>query len=543
MKQMQIVKITVIGLLAAWSVPAEASAPSTDDVWTATIERGEATPKRSNKAYAWIPDGCKTVRGVFLTQACMFEAKIVRNPEVRAACTEKHLAIVYAECGIGLRFFSENGATNLVEILRDLSKATGHPELEFAPLITAGHSTAGIFCRNVAYWKPERVAGVIHIMSGNLQGHIEDVTRSLAGVPFLFINGEWEQYGPDGGDLKMGLRSNMGLRTRKATQGDQQQSQSQWICVRQQILARRGKNPDNVMGEVVSRDHTHTRWEPAMFGMVAQFLRSAADLRIPPGDPDGKNVVRCLPVKAEQGWLLDADIKAPKFNPAPYAEFKGEKRYAFWYPDKAMAMKVWEYNQKGWPDPDPTADWPIEKRFAPEANLADLVDSPPAPRLTWVGGDGAWSVEKPAWRDDTGKIVAWNPQAQAIFAGTGGCVRLDGDMACSGLTLGKGYTLAISTNSIKSRASIALDPGSCVDVTLTVKESNGRWGARLYAAGNTTLAGTLTLNGENLKEGTYNIIRASSRSNGEFGKVIAPDGWQAKPVSGSVTLTPIPPAK
>jgi hypothetical protein len=132
------------------------------------------------------------------------------------------------------------------------------------------------------------------------------------------------------------------------------------------------------MGLVVSRDHSHTRWEGAMSGMVAQFIRSAADARIPKGEPDGKTMVKCLPVKAEQGWLLDADIKASKFEPAACAEYKGNKRYALWYPDKAMAMKVWEYNQKGWPDPDPTADWAVEKRYTPEARLSDNVDAPPA---------------------------------------------------------------------------------------------------------------------------------------------------------------------
>ncbi len=506
--------------------------------WTATIERGEAVGKRSNKAHVWIPDGCQRVRGVFLAQPCMFEAKLVRNDEVRKACAEKQLAVVYAECGIGLRFLSEQGAQNMEEIMRDLAKAAGHPELEFAPWITVGHSTCGIFCRNVAYWKPERTAGVVHIMSGNLQAHIEDVTRSLAGVPVLFVNGEWEQFGPEGGDIKMGLRSTMGLRTK----GDQKQGQTQWLCMRQQILARRGKNPDNVMGLVVSRDHSHTQWEPAMNGMVAQFIRSVADLRIPKGDPDGKTVVRCLPVKAEQGWLLDADIKAPKFQPASYADYKGEKRYAFWYPDQAMAMEVWEYNQRGWPDPDPTADWPVEKRYAPEACLADLVDAPPAPVLTWVGGEGVWSLGAASWRDEKGAVVGWNPLAQAVFAGKTGKVRVEGDVACSGLLLGKGYTLVIGTNAVKSRAFIVLESGSSVEMTGLPKEANGRWGARMTAAGNVKIAGTAILTGGDLQAGTYNIIRGGSRCDGGFESAVVPAGWSAKISAGSVTLAPVPPA-
>jgi hypothetical protein len=288
------------------------------------------------------------------------------------------LAVVFAPCGIGLHnFINGKEGENLEAILRDLGKEAKHPELEFAPLITLGHSTGGIFCRNVAYWKPERVAGVVHVMSGNLQARIEDPARSLAGVPILFINGEWEQYGPDTGiQQDMSVRDNPKGEKDKRTGKLLRESQTQWLIMRQQLLNRRGKNPENLMGLIASRNHNHTQWEGAMNGMVAQFIRSASDLRIPKGDPDGKTMVKCAQAKAEQGWLLDADIKAPKHQPAPYNEYQGEKRYALWFPDKAMAMKVWEYNQKGWPDPDPTADWPLEKRYVPNPKLDDKVDTP-----------------------------------------------------------------------------------------------------------------------------------------------------------------------
>jgi len=506
--------------------------------WTATIERPQTNPKRSKEAFVWVPDGCKRVRGVFVTQQTMFEAGITRNAEVRAACADKGIAVVYAPCGIGLTFLTGDGAANLEAILAGLAKATGHPELEFAPLITAGHSTGGIYCRNVAYWKPDRVAGVVHIMSGNLQAHIEDYGRSLAGVPVLFINGEWEQYGPDGGDLKGNLRSNMGLRTRKTDRGEQQQSQTQWLCMRQQILARRARNPENLMGLVVSRDKSHTQWEEAMNGMVAQFIRSVADLRIPKDAPHGKTPVRCMPVKAAQGWLLDADIKSPKSSPVPRSQFKGENRYALWFPDEAMAVRVWQYNQKGWPDPDPTADWPTEKRYTPQTCLQDIVDCPAPPKLTWAGGDGTWNDTTPAWRDEAGKAVKWDPQAQAVFAGPGGRVRADTNIACSGLTLGKGYTLAIGSHAIESRMSVVLEPGSTVEVTLDPQEANDRWGARISAAGYVKLSGTLVLQGTNLKPGAYKVIRASGKNEGEFEKVVPPEAWTAKGSGGSVSLAP-----
>ena len=105
--------------------------------WTVTIERPKTDPKRSNLAFGWIPDGCKVVRGVFITQHTMFEAGMTRNEEIRAACAEKGLAIVYALCGIGSNFITGESGANLEAILAAMAKATNHPELEFAPLITA----------------------------------------------------------------------------------------------------------------------------------------------------------------------------------------------------------------------------------------------------------------------------------------------------------------------------------------------------------------------------------------------------------------------
>jgi hypothetical protein len=355
----------------------------------------------------------------------------------------------------------------------------------------------------------------------------------------LFVNGEWEQYGPDGGDLKGGLRVALGLRDNpngeKGRDGKiLKEGQTQWVMMRQQIIARRLKNEDNVMGLIASRNCNHTTWEGPMNGMVAQFIRSVADLRIPKGDPDGKTVVQCLPVKASQGWLLDADIKAPKFQPAAHADYKGDKRHTLWFPDKAMAMKVWEYNAQGWKDADPTADWPMAMRYTPEPRLQDIVDSPPLVKLTWAGGDGRWATAN--WNNPDGKVIAWDPAQEAVVQGAGGVITAEKAIECSGLTLGAGYTLAIGTHGVDSRANITLEAGSTLEVTLTADEANGRWGARVWAAGNATTGGTLVLKGDNLVAGTYNIIRASGKTTGSFDKVVCPAGWTTDSTGGSIAL-------
>jgi len=256
-------------------------------------------------------------------------------------------------------------------IMSQLAKKTGRLELATVPWITMGHSTGGIFCRNVAFWKTKRVIGVIHIMSGNFQDHIQDKTRSLAGVPFLAINGEFEDCGPAGGDIGRGLRAAYSLHP----DNKKKRNQTQWILIRTQMMARRRKNPDNLMSLVVHRESGHVSWSADMTALTAQFIRSAADARIPKTNSDGKIVVACRKLTAKDGWLSDADLKAPKFKSAPHGQYKGDKILAFWHVDKAMAQAVEKYHNRGWKDVDPTAGQPANKRYTPPKMLQDEIDS------------------------------------------------------------------------------------------------------------------------------------------------------------------------
>jgi hypothetical protein len=238
-------------------------------------------------------------------------------------------------------------------------------------MLTVGHSTGGIFARNVAFWKPHRVIGIIHIKSGNFQDGLWDTSRSIAGVPFLAINGEFEEYGPKGGDLGRGLRSEYSLNA----EDKKKQNQTQWVMIRMQILGRRRKNPDNLMSLVVHRGEGHVSWDGAMSALCAQFVRSTADARLPENPPSGR-VVKCVPLAAEDGWLSDADVKNPKSKTAPYADYQGDKQLALWHLDQAMAKAVDDYHAGKWDHPDPTAGQPVEKRYYPPPILQDTIDDP-----------------------------------------------------------------------------------------------------------------------------------------------------------------------
>ena len=524
---------------------------STEAECLCTLEDGSPAPDRGGKpavgkdgkplSYKMIlllPAGLKLVRGLLIGGETW-----TRNDPVREALAEKGLGLLYSSKNPdGLFSYAVAGSgPRLERDLRVLAEKSGHPEAAFAPFLTIGYSTSGITCRNIAYWNPDRVIGVMHLMSGNLQAHIPDLRASLAGVPFLVVNGECEQYGPDGGELGAGHRALYSLEQ----EDKKKNNQTQWVMVRMQLLERRRRNENNLMGLVVQ--HTlghgkdHTEHDRAIYPLLARFIRSAADARLPKSEPGGKTPVKCLPLSARDGWLSDADLKDPKFPSAPYAEYKGDRTLAFWHLDKAMVEAVTAYhNSKPWAFPDPTKEMPPEQRYwVVDPILRDIVDLPEPPALDWAIGDGAWSDAGGGW-NLAGKPVPWAADRQARFQGQGGTVALAGPMTANGLQLGAGYTLLLGKQRLTCAWHAAVQSGSVLSVTLA-PENKGDQAVRLKVAGNLDLAGALILAAEgDLPEGDYRIVSSGGKFTGGFAKVTPPPGFSAVAKGGVVTLKKTP---
>ncbi len=353
------------------------SLSSASEEWTCTVEaprpdrRGK--PQSPATAYVWIPEGVKVLRGAVVAGKISLERSLCTDPVIREACKEKGLAVIYYEPHLAAVFpYAENNGEELfLSSLEKAAKASGHPELAYVPWLTAGHSTGGIFCRNVAFWKPGRVIGIIHIKSGNFQDHIQDQGGTIAGVPFLAINGEFEEFGPAGGDLRGGKRAAYSLEPKDKSK----YNQTQWVMIRMQMLERRRRNGDNLMSLVVHRGGGHGGWSDELSKIAAQFIKSAADARL---SQDGNRVpgkpVFCTPLTAADGWLTDADIKSPGFEAAPYADYKGDRNFAFWHLDGGLARMINAYHKGPWEHADPTSGLSLEERFRPPKQLQDQVD-------------------------------------------------------------------------------------------------------------------------------------------------------------------------
>jgi hypothetical protein len=256
---------------------------------------------------------------------------VVGHPMIAALATDARFRRVAAAEGLGtmlVRGFTWDTAKNwqvLDEVLDKWAEGSKHPELRGAPVLTSGLSASVLMARLLVYERPERCFGIIHVAGGNLH-HNYPEGKTLSGVPFMAVNGEFESCGPDGG-----IRPHLGFDT-------------QWYLMGEQLLELRRQDPNHLMSLVVIPGRGHTAWNQAL---AALFIRKAAQYRISKEKRDGATPAKCVQLKAEDGWLTDRNVKYPKHEPAPYNEYRGEKGQAFWHLDKEMALAVCQYHKDG----------------------------------------------------------------------------------------------------------------------------------------------------------------------------------------------------
>jgi len=281
--------------------------------WMALIELPPALRwgklQKPKIAGVWIPEGVEQVRGLFWPGRIIIGEKLATDGAVREALRQHQMGVLMMPVSGGFIGGGGQGAQMLEDGLKALGEEAGHPELKHVPFLTLGHSADGLFCRNVGYWKPERTIGVVMVKSGNFHHALEDLDASLKGVPLMHIPGEFEEYGPEGGDMGSGLRSDY---VTEPTEGRiRRKNQTQWGMTRMQMLHRRHKEPESLWTLMVERGGRHTTWSRHSTPMFIQYLHSVVNLRLPKGEWDGKSDLLCKPIKASDGWLYDPDIKEP----------------------------------------------------------------------------------------------------------------------------------------------------------------------------------------------------------------------------------------
>ena len=260
-------------------------------------------------AFLWAPPKCEHLRGMIIAAANVIERRFCDDPIVREEAARDGLAIV---------FFNNDGRKGLYDspdfmtyidtILGQLADKSGYDELRTAPWIPFGHSGNSGFCQAMAQWNPGRTLANI-VVKGKIPGVAKDGSKAaLAGIPTLFVTGEFEEVMPPG-------------KVRNA-----------W-WPRQMELFHEGRAavPDSLMTGLEDRSRGHLAWFPDTSRYAAMFIHKAVEARL---GEDGK----LKPVAFDSGWLADPDGKVPA---APVAKYTGKPSEAFWFFDKEQEQ-AWE---------------------------------------------------------------------------------------------------------------------------------------------------------------------------------------------------------
>ena len=275
-------------------------------------------------AYLWVPEGCKNVKAVMLSQQNMTEEAIYKNPRFQAKMKKLGVAMVWVAPAFNNNWNPASGAQQIFEELMPcLADQSGHAEIAKAPIIPLGHSAQATFPWNFAAWIPNRTLCIISFHGDaprtNLCGYgaanVEwGRNRNIDGIPGLMVEGEYEW----------------------------------WEARVNPALAFRMMYPESCISFLCDTGRGHFDCGDRTADYIAKFIQKSLEQRL---NADGS--LRKLNPK--DGYLAErfhSDMigtdgadkgKAPENanvsrpQPAPYALYKGDKHDAFWYFDKEMA--------------------------------------------------------------------------------------------------------------------------------------------------------------------------------------------------------------
>lgn len=279
--------------------------------WKIDVESVVSTETNAHpQAFLWIPENCKQVKGVILTQHNMIEEGILEQPYFRKVMEELGFAEIWITPTVSITYDVSKGDDKIFEyVLHKLAETSGYSELEYAPVVPIGHSALASYPWNFAAFTPERTLALVSVhgdapqtsLTGSGRPNPEWGNRNIDGIPALFIMGEYEWW-------------------------------EARIAPAYKYIA---KHPESVITLFCDAGHGHFDYSDAMVRYVADYIKKAAKYRLPATMAlDGPS--KLIKVRPQQGWLMDKwrHDTLPQAPSAKYDAFKGERKTASWGFDK-----------------------------------------------------------------------------------------------------------------------------------------------------------------------------------------------------------------
>ncbi len=265
----------------------------------------------TNTFKMWVPPTTNNVRGLFIVLNQMID-NTATDSLVRLACSVEDIAIIYV--------YNTTDTAVLIDGLSQLAIESGFAEVANAPFMTIGHSAAGIFAKDLAYYYPERCFGVVQFNAVDYQPP-SGVTTGIDSIPFMSIKHMDEPTGDT------------------------------WIDARNAMLTNY-RSKDYFCHLISQPGGGHFGWTQFGARFISMFLQKAAHYQIPYGTYATSGTVKLNRMAKEEGWLTDTTLTtSPVYQPAPFDHYNGNKAEAYWHLDGEIAS-LWltlhrqEYNKQ-----------------------------------------------------------------------------------------------------------------------------------------------------------------------------------------------------
>ncbi len=299
-----------------WLICLAHSVRASETVWQYEQDIDSA---RGNSALLWIPPHCSHVRGIIYGQQVILENCLFSDPAIRNAAADEGLALLLCSPGIDFSKPESDGPGKLEDLLKKLAEQSGHSKLAEAPLLPIGHSGGAIFAWYVGYQMPSRVFALLTLKSVPIEypnwSRKWNNQSVIDGIPILCVSGQYESW--DGGPAIRHIRWLRGI-----------------------AFALRGFDQNILISEYVDAGTTHFGWTPQLAGFCAQFIRTAAERRLPRNSPADDQPVPLTPLAIESGWMTDFSLNSPTVFPTTaYPDYTGDRLLAFWHMTKDLALR------------------------------------------------------------------------------------------------------------------------------------------------------------------------------------------------------------
>ncbi len=325
---------------------------------TAIFSSRAADPMR--RAYLWVPPAATRLQGVIVGLHNMLEKPMFEDPAIRQACADAGLGIVFITPGdaktwtpngvgnytaglhttaldldpnnytpleinpaTGVAFTngSEQAAAELAEILRRLAIESGYSELQYAPLLLAGHSAASPFVWTRSVHTSTTLGPRVFALlpyKGTFAGSVPN------GLPVLHVASEWQEISSYGNTWEL---------------GDAPAARNL-----------RAGGAERLLGELIQPGTGHYQYAESQSAPIATFIKRAAQLRIPADWPKTASPTLNI-ISASSGYLVDVTTAGSgSATPVAYADWVAAGKdplKAFWYLDQQTAQAACDVMNAG----------------------------------------------------------------------------------------------------------------------------------------------------------------------------------------------------